>query len=64
METSRENTIEWFGELGNDRSLRLDKENLHFEADNKLLEYLDRIGSSEVADAFRLARDRIDFWYA
>ena len=41
-----------------------DQEILHGTADELLLAALDLAGMSDVAKAFRAARERVGFWYA
>lgn len=41
-----------------------DIEEVHQEADDILLEALDLAGYQDIANAWRAARGRINFWYA
>ena len=41
-----------------------DNEVDHADADDILLEALDLAGYQDIADAWRAARERIEFWYA
>ena len=41
-----------------------DTEWVHQEADDLILEALNRAGYQDIANAWRDARDRIGFWYA
>jgi len=50
--------------LNEDDTPNMDREDLHMEADQLLLDALILAGHSPVVEAFQAARDRIGFWYA